>query len=177
MSIRGLARRATAIGYATPTNAPVYVDSDDNLLKFIPAGSGTTEQVAVDTVTAQTLTNKTLTAPVLTAAVVTPAVTTLTADGAITIASGTVLLSRASQATLASIAAPGAAGVGVRITIIGGTDFAHVITFTGATLWDGTTGANTTVTMTAFRGSAITVIGQSATVWLVESQNVLTSIA
>lgn len=45
MSIRGIARRATAVGYATPTNAPIYVDSDDNRLKYIPAGSGSTEIV------------------------------------------------------------------------------------------------------------------------------------
>jgi len=42
MSIRGIARRATPVGYATPTNAPVYVDSADNRLKVIPAGSGST---------------------------------------------------------------------------------------------------------------------------------------
>jgi hypothetical protein len=150
--------------------------------KYEPSNTLGVAQPFVTEARAQTLTNKTLTSPTITsptitAASVSPAITTLTADGAITIASGTVLLSRASQATLASVAAPGAAGVGVRMTIIGGTDFAHVITFTGGTLWDGTTGANTTVTMTAFRGSSITVIGQSATVWLVESQNVLTSIA
>lgn len=45
MSTRGLARRATAVGYATPTNAPIYVDSDDNRVKVIPAGSGTDEIV------------------------------------------------------------------------------------------------------------------------------------
>jgi hypothetical protein len=165
------------VGFASAANCPIYLDSDDNILKVIPAGTGTTEVQIIDASSVQTLTGKTLTAPVITGAFVNPSIQTLTADGAITIASGVVLLSRASQATLASVAAPGAGGVGVRMTIIGGTDFAHVITFTGATLWDGTTGANTTVTMTAFRGSAITVVGQTATVWLVESQNVLTSIA
>ncbi len=43
MSIRGIARRPTAVGYATPTNAPIYVDSDDNRVKLVTAGSGTTE--------------------------------------------------------------------------------------------------------------------------------------
>jgi len=66
MSIRGIARRSTPVGYATPTNAPVYVDSDDNILKYIPTGSGTTEIQLVDASTAQTLTNKTLTSPVIT---------------------------------------------------------------------------------------------------------------
>lgn len=41
MPERGIARRAGAVGFATPTNAPVYVDSADNVLKYIPAGSGT----------------------------------------------------------------------------------------------------------------------------------------
>jgi hypothetical protein len=158
---------------------------DEILQKFKSViGVGTVDPFVSET-RAQTLTNKTLTSPTLTTPTITsPTITgaispptTLTADGAITIASGTVFLSRVGAATLASVAAPGTAGIGVRMTIIGGTDFAHVITFTGATLWDGTTGANTTVTMTAFRGSSITVIGQTATVWLVESQNVLTSIA
>ena len=45
MSIRGIARTPTAKGFATPTNAPIYLDSDDNTLKMIPAGSGTTEVV------------------------------------------------------------------------------------------------------------------------------------
>lgn len=45
MSVRGLYRGKTPIGSATATNAPIYVDSDDNLLKLIPAGTGTTEKV------------------------------------------------------------------------------------------------------------------------------------
>jgi len=70
MSIRGIARRSTPVGYATPTNVPIYVDSDDNILKYIPVGSGTTEIQVVDASTAQTLTNKTLTAPVITGAAI-----------------------------------------------------------------------------------------------------------
>jgi hypothetical protein len=45
MSVRSIARRATAHGPGTPTCAPIYVDSDDNRVKLIPAGSGTTEIV------------------------------------------------------------------------------------------------------------------------------------
>ncbi len=71
MSVRGIARRATAIGYATPTNAPIYLDSDDNILKIIPAGSGTTEVQVVDASSAQTLTTKTFVAPALGAATAT----------------------------------------------------------------------------------------------------------
>ena len=45
MSIRSVRRDALVQGNATPTSAPIYVDSDDNQLKIIPAGSGTTERV------------------------------------------------------------------------------------------------------------------------------------
>lgn len=68
MSIRNIVRRSTVSGVATPVNAPIYVDSDDNKLKFIPAGSGSTEVELVDASSSQTLTNKTLTAPLVTQA-------------------------------------------------------------------------------------------------------------
>lgn len=45
MSVRGIYRGKTPVGNATASNAPIYVDSDDNLLKVIPAGTGSTEQV------------------------------------------------------------------------------------------------------------------------------------
>ncbi len=45
MAIRNIRRQATVPGTATETAAPIYVDSDDNRLKMIPAGSGTTEVV------------------------------------------------------------------------------------------------------------------------------------
>ena len=68
MAIRNIRRQATNPQAApgTPNSAPIYVDSDDNILKIIPAGSGTTEVQVVDASSAQTLTNKTLTTPVLT---------------------------------------------------------------------------------------------------------------
>lgn len=44
MAIRGLVRNPTALGFATPTNCPIYCDGDDGTIKVIPAGSGTTEQ-------------------------------------------------------------------------------------------------------------------------------------
>jgi hypothetical protein len=45
MPTRNITRQATnpLAAAATPTSAPIYVDSDDNKLKMIPAGSGTTE--------------------------------------------------------------------------------------------------------------------------------------
>jgi hypothetical protein len=60
MSVRGLHRGATVKGYATPTNAPIYIDSDDNIVKVVPAGSGSTEVQIIDASSAQTLTNKTI---------------------------------------------------------------------------------------------------------------------
>lgn len=61
MPVRGIHRSATIVGEATGGHAPIYVDSDDNKLKMIPAGSGTTEVEVVDASSAQTLTNKTVT--------------------------------------------------------------------------------------------------------------------
>lgn len=74
MSVRNIVRSATVKGLATPTSAPIYVDSDDNKLKYIPAGSGTTEVEILDASATQTLTGKTLTSPVIT----TPTETALT---------------------------------------------------------------------------------------------------
>lgn len=124
----------------------------------------------------QTLTGKTLTSPTINGAGGTENLLTYTGDGAITLTSQVALLTKGSAAAM-TVAAPGTAGIGARITIVSGSNFAHVITFTGGTLGDGTTGLNTTVTMTAFIGSSITVIANTATQWVVESQNNLTSIA
>lgn len=82
MPSRNITRRSTIIGTATATSAPVYVDSDDNKLKMIPAGSGTTEVHVVDVSSTQTLTNKTLTSPTLSSPTVTaPSMTTPTFTG------------------------------------------------------------------------------------------------
>lgn len=43
MAVRGIHRGPTVRGAATPTNCPIYLDSDDNTPKLIPAGSGSTE--------------------------------------------------------------------------------------------------------------------------------------
>lgn len=45
MPARAITRRSTVAGTATTGSAPIYVDSDDNRLKFIPAGSGSTEVI------------------------------------------------------------------------------------------------------------------------------------
>lgn len=83
MAIRNIRRQSVAPGFATTGAAPIYVDSDDNKLKMIPAGSGTTEVEIVDASTAQTLTNKTLTAPVINNAVSSALSGTLAAAGSI----------------------------------------------------------------------------------------------
>lgn len=61
MAIRNIRRHASNPGAypGTPTSAPIYVDSDDNILKIIPAGSGTTEVQVIDASSTQTLTGKT----------------------------------------------------------------------------------------------------------------------
>ncbi len=132
---------------------------------------------AAATFTTATVTSATLTAPVINGPTGLDNVVLYAADGAVTLTKQIGIITKSGSACLLSVAAPGASGIGLRITLTSNSAFAHVLTFTGGTLWDGTTGANTTVTMTAFAGSSITVVGASATVWLVESQNTLTSIA
>ncbi len=95
----------------------------------------------------------------------------LSADGAVLIdRDRTFIISKGSAAAL-TVAAPGAQNIGRRLRFYTTTDFAHVITFTGSTLRDGTTGASITYTATAFQGCALTVVAVSATTWNVESQN------
>lgn len=128
----------------------------------------------VGTSDTQTLTNKTLTSatlntPTISGASMTPKNASYTADGAITIAtSGVAFIGKTSAAAM-TVAAPSSQD-GTTITIVSYTDFAHVITFTGGTLLDGTTGANTTATFAAFAGASVTVIAKGTT-WLVESSN------
>jgi hypothetical protein len=43
--IRSITRNKTVKGFASAASAPIYVDSDDNRLKMIPAGTGTTEVI------------------------------------------------------------------------------------------------------------------------------------
>jgi hypothetical protein len=148
---------------------------DTNASDQLTYNANGTTLVVADTSSAQTFTNKTLTSPTINGTV-TSSFTTISGDGAVTIQSGIVYLTKGSAAAI-SVAAPGASGIGVRITITSGSAFAHVITFTGGTLWDGTTGVNTTVTMTAYPGSTLTVIGTTATTWNLESQENLTSVA
>lgn len=45
MPARSITRTASVKGYAIPTAAPIYVNSSDNSVRIIPAGTGTTELV------------------------------------------------------------------------------------------------------------------------------------
>lgn len=100
-------------------------------------------------------------------------VTTITGDGAITIATGIVVLTKGSAAAI-TLAAPSAAQVGTRITIYAGSAFAHVVTATGL-IDDGVTGGSkNTATFAAFVGAAITLIAAQVGKWGVESKNVVT---
>jgi hypothetical protein len=110
----------------------------------------------------------TIDAPALTSARVNPLVSSPANASAIALSSAVNLLSHTSAGAY-SVAAPGVAGL--RITFTTTTDFAHVVTFTGGTLWDGTAGANTTWTSAAVQGSSLTVVSVSATKWNVESFN------
>lgn len=103
-------------------------------------------------------------------AVVSLAESVYTVDGAIAIQSGLVYLEKTSGGAF-TLAAPSGQN-GTVITIIGNTDFAHVVTFTGSTLLDGTTGANLTATFTAFKGSSITVVARGP-FWLVQANNLV----
>lgn len=98
---------------------------------------------------------------------------TLTADGAIPATASAVILAKGS-AIAATVAAPGASGIGRRLLITSATDFAHVVTFTGATLWDGTATANSTATFGVVQGASIEVHAISATKWNVVSLNAVT---
>lgn len=160
MAIRNIRRQATnpLAATGTPTASPIYVDSDDNKLKFIPASSGTTEVELIDASSVQVLQNKSV------------PLNTYVGDGAITLVPQTAYLTKPSAGAY-TLAAPGAAGIGVQIEMTAGTDFAHVVTFTGSTLKDGTTGAKVTWTSAAFIGSSITVLGVTATQWVVISKN------
>jgi|SRR5262245_12887493 len=95
----------------------------------------------------------------------------LSADGAVPIDEDRTFQVTKGSAIAATVAAPGAKNIGRELTFITGTDFAHVFTFTGTTLEDGTTGLNTTWTSAAFAGSSLTVVARTATRWSVKSFN------
>lgn len=82
----------------------------------------------------------------------------------------TFQLTKGSAAAI-TVAAPGDGNIGRRLSILTGSDFAHVVTFTGTTLQDGTAGLNSTWTAAAVAGCSLQVRAVSATRWCVESFN------
>ena len=84
-------------------------------------------------------------------------VTDYAADGAITIANGVATLSKATAGAY-SLAAPTAAQAGTVIRIVAKTAAAHVITFTGNILDDGTSATKLKATTAAYVGSGLTVV-------------------
>ena len=102
-------------------------------------------------------------------------ITVMAADGAIAIAPGTVVLTKGSAAAM-TLAAPTAAQAGTVITIVAGSDFAHVVTATGL-IDDGVTGGSKNKwTSAAFIGSAITLLAYNLK-WVVVSKNLGTTSA
>lgn len=80
-----------------------------------------------------------------------------TADGAISKDSGLKILAKTSAAAM-TLAAPTAAEEGQQLILTTGSAFAHVVTFTGGTLWDGTAGINSTWTAAAVQGSSLHIV-------------------
>lgn len=93
------------------------------------------------------------------------------ADGALSTVGGDCAVLTKGSAGAYTVAAP-VSGVddGTILVMTAGTNFAHVVTFTGNTLLDGTTGANAAWTSAAFIGSSLTVMAMTGK-WLVIAQN------
>lgn len=101
-----------------------------------------------------------------------PVVTTISGDGAITIADGIVKLTKGSAAAI-TLAAPSAGQEGTILRIISNSAFAHVITATGL-LDDGVTGGSkNTATFGAFAGASIMLCAINLK-WSVLNKNVVT---
>jgi predicted RecA/RadA family phage recombinase len=99
-------------------------------------------------------------------------VTTIPGDGAITIATGIVALTKGSAAAI-TLAAPTAEQAGTELIITAGSAYAHVVTATGL-IEDGVTGGSKgTLTFGAFNGATITLRAYNLK-WTVVSKNVVT---
>lgn len=162
MPSRYLSRQAGFRGaQGLPTAAPLIVDSADNKLKFIPAGSGTTAVEVIDASSTQTLTGKTVIGNI----------TTDAADAAVAITGGITVFTKGSSSTH-TLAAP--AVLGTRISLYAGSAQAHVITATGL-IDDGITGGSkTTLTLGSFIGASVVLVAVQAGKWMVETKNVCT---
>jgi len=98
-------------------------------------------------------------------------ITVIPGDGAIPVdRNGIFLLTKGSAAAI-TLAVPGAKNVGRRITITGGSDFAHVVTAASTSAHDGTTGGHGTLTSPAFQGGSLILRAVTAAKWNVEDNN------
>lgn len=119
MAIRSILRSSTVKGVATARTAPIYVDADDNKLKYIPAGSGTTEVEIVDASATQTLTNKTITSPTIAGSLGTKTQETVTATNVIAASeSGTTFFLNSTTEFVSTLPAP-AAGLWFKFVVVG----------------------------------------------------------
>ena len=153
---------------ATSGGSAVNISTDYSVVTVRPAASSPAAALAVDSAPASNV-SAIIRAIVLPSSVTAgQATATYSVDGAIAIMDGVAFITKGSAAAM-TIAAPTAAQTGTRLTIMANSDYAHVITFTGTTLLDGTTGANSTATTAAFKGSGLTVIATSGGTWLLEA--------
>lgn len=98
---------------------------------------------------------------------------TASADGAITIQNGVVLITKASAAAL-TLAAPSTDQNGTRIDIVSTTAYAHTVTAPSAIIhWGDSGGADDVATFAAYAGAAISLIA-NAGLWHVVSRNNVT---
>lgn len=100
-----------------------------------------------------------------------PPITTHAADGAINPDEDGIHRITKGSAAAMTLAVPGAQNIGRRLVIIGGSDFAHVVTAASTSAHDGTTGGHGTLTSAAFEGSTLTLRAVTAAKWAVEANN------
>lgn len=179
MSVRNIVRTPTAKGYATPTSAPIYVDSDDNKLKLIPAGSGTTE---VEVVLAGAAVNVTASTYAVTKAINANKTTTLSlaAGQALTLPAATgsgdkyrfIILITYTGASTIKVASATDYMIGTALLFADGGDttvgFATANTGTVATESDTITTFATGNTTGGIKGAVIEVEDIATAVWAVQ---------
>lgn len=180
MAIRSIRRQATVPGgyIGTANAAPIYVDSDDNILKYVPGGAGSSTEVQVlDASATQVLTNKTLTSPVLNTPTVKDLTETVLVTNVITAAeTGSVFFLNAATefvSTLPALAAGlhfkfivTAAPSGANYTVVAASGtpiIGHVLTTDVNSATD--PGFTTSGVLTVSFVSAKAVVGDSAEFW------------
>lgn len=82
------------------------------------------------------------------------------------------IITKAGSLCAITVAAPSTVEDVTRITVTSATAFAHTITFTGATLRDGTGANKTTATFPAQVGASITFLSFGS-LWYLESNNLV----